>query len=155
MRKTVAMTCHIWHHSMCNKMEAMWRDSIKAKRIYRHHPKTREWWIGWVKEVSGVICQEHTYDELIESLHLGLKDILEYDNEQSGNIISNNDYQEVPIYVWCVDLYKKFGVPSSKTFSWGKRPRFFSSASWIRALPKRHLRREGVRNGSSLHLLHE
>lgn len=61
--------------------------------------KHGEWWIGWVKEVPGVNCQEHTYDELIESLHLGLKDILEYDEEQSKNIKSNNDYQEVPIYV--------------------------------------------------------
>jgi predicted RNase H-like HicB family nuclease len=61
--------------------------------------KHGEWWIGWVKEVPGVNCQEHTYEELIESLHLGLRDILEYDKEQSENIISRNYYQEVPIYL--------------------------------------------------------
>ena len=52
------------------------------------------WWIGWIKEVPGVNCQERTREELIESLELGLKDILDYDKEHS---ISKNGYQEMPI----------------------------------------------------------
>ena len=52
------------------------------------------WWIGWTKEVPGVNCQERTREELIESLELGLKDILDYNKEHS---ISKNGYQEVPI----------------------------------------------------------
>ena len=64
--------------------------------IIQQHDK---WWIGWIKEVPGVVCQEHTYEELIESLHLGLEDILDCDSEKPRRNISDNDYQEVPIYL--------------------------------------------------------
>ena len=36
-----------------------------------------DWWIGWVKEVSGVNAQERTREELLISLRLALADILE------------------------------------------------------------------------------
>lgn len=29
-----------------------------------------EWWIGWIEELTGVNCQEHTRDELMESLRV-------------------------------------------------------------------------------------
>ena len=35
-----------------------------------------EWWIGWIKDIPGVNCQERTYDELLDSLRGCLKDIL-------------------------------------------------------------------------------
>ena len=35
-----------------------------------------KWWIGWIKDIPGVDCQERTYDELLDSLRAGLKDIL-------------------------------------------------------------------------------
>lgn len=36
-----------------------------------------DWWIGWVKEVSGVNAQERTREEPLVSLRLALADILE------------------------------------------------------------------------------
>jgi predicted RNase H-like HicB family nuclease len=36
-----------------------------------------EWWIGWIKEVPGVNCQEATRDELLETLKVTLQEALE------------------------------------------------------------------------------
>ena len=36
------------------------------------------WWIGWIAEVPGVNCQEHTHEELMESLRGTLKEALEF-----------------------------------------------------------------------------
>lgn len=44
---------------------------------------TGEWWIGWIREISGVNCQERTREELLNSLQSALHDILEYDAQQS------------------------------------------------------------------------
>lgn len=37
------------------------------------------WWIGWVEEVSGVNCQEKSYDELMETLKVTLQEALALD----------------------------------------------------------------------------
>lgn len=37
-----------------------------------------KWWIGWIEEVTGVNCQEKTYDKLMESLKITLKEALEF-----------------------------------------------------------------------------
>ena len=44
---------------------------------------TGEWWIGWIREISGVNCQERTREELLESLQSALLDILDYDAQQA------------------------------------------------------------------------
>ena len=36
-----------------------------------------DWWIGWIKEIPGVNCQERTHEKLIESLKITLKEALE------------------------------------------------------------------------------
>ncbi|MCP4133817.1 MAG: type II toxin-antitoxin system HicB family antitoxin [bacterium] len=36
-----------------------------------------EWWIGWIEEVPGVNCQENSYEELIESLKITLREAFE------------------------------------------------------------------------------
>jgi predicted RNase H-like HicB family nuclease len=43
----------------------------------------QEWWIGWIEEVPGVNCQEHTREELIESLRVTLKEALELNREEA------------------------------------------------------------------------
>ena len=58
-----------------------------------------EWWIGWIKDIPGVNCQERTYDELLDSLRAGLKDILAYNREQAISIAVGSNYQEVPIQI--------------------------------------------------------
>ena len=42
-----------------------------------------EWWIGWIREVSGVTCQERTREELIETLRVTLFEVLEYDLQEA------------------------------------------------------------------------
>ena len=37
------------------------------------------WWIGWILEVRGVICQERTRSELLDTLQVTLREILEFD----------------------------------------------------------------------------
>jgi predicted RNase H-like HicB family nuclease len=40
--------------------------------------QTDEWWIGWIEEIPGVNCQEHTRKELIESLRFTVMEALEF-----------------------------------------------------------------------------
>ena len=37
------------------------------------------WWIGWILEVRGVIGQERTRSELLNTLQITLREILEFD----------------------------------------------------------------------------
>ncbi len=42
-------------------------------------------WIGWIEEVPGVKCQEHTREELLETLRVTLKEALEFNRENYTN----------------------------------------------------------------------
>ena len=42
-----------------------------------------EWWLGWIKEIPGVNCQEKTYAELLETLSITLREALAF-NEQDA-----------------------------------------------------------------------
>lgn len=42
-----------------------------------------DWWIGWIEEIPGVNCQEHTREELIESLRVTLKEALEFNRQDA------------------------------------------------------------------------
>jgi len=39
--------------------------------------KKGDWWIGWIAEVPGVNCQEHSRQELIETLRATLHEAME------------------------------------------------------------------------------
>lgn len=41
------------------------------------------WWLGWVEEVPGVNCQEPSYEELIESLKVTLREALELNRQEA------------------------------------------------------------------------
>ena len=43
------------------------------------------WWIGWILEVRGVICQERTRDELLDTLKITLREILEFDKLRAAH----------------------------------------------------------------------
>jgi predicted RNase H-like HicB family nuclease len=50
------------------------------RRIMEYTAITKEvgdWWIGWVEEIPGVNCQERTYEELLDTLKMTLKEALE------------------------------------------------------------------------------
>ncbi len=42
-----------------------------------------EWCIGWIREVSGVTCQERAREELLETLKITLLEVLEYDSQEA------------------------------------------------------------------------
>jgi len=51
------------------------------------------WWIGWIEEVSGVNCQEQTKAELLESLRITLKEMLEF-NRYEALEAAGDSYEE-------------------------------------------------------------
>ena len=44
--------------------------------------KSEGWWIGWILEVRGVIGQERTRNELLDTLQITLREILEYETPE-------------------------------------------------------------------------
>jgi predicted RNase H-like HicB family nuclease len=58
--------------------------------------QTGDWWIGWIEEISGVNCQERTHQELIESLRITLKEVLEF-NRQDALTAAGGEYKEEKI----------------------------------------------------------
>ena len=43
------------------------------------------WWVGWILEVRGVTCQERTRSELLETLQITLREILEYEAPEASH----------------------------------------------------------------------
>jgi len=54
------------------------------------------WWIGWIKEIPGVNCQEHTHAELLESLKSALEEALEF-NRADALAAAGSNFSEVQI----------------------------------------------------------
>ena len=59
------------------------------------------WWIGWILEVSGVTCQERTRNELLDTLQITLREILEDEmlevsrrTESESEAVRNSDILE-------------------------------------------------------------
>ena len=42
-----------------------------------------DWWIGWIEEVPGVNCQEHSRAKLRETLQVTLREALELNREEA------------------------------------------------------------------------
>jgi len=42
-----------------------------------------EWWIGWIAEVPGVNCQEHTREALLASLKAALVEALDFNRREA------------------------------------------------------------------------
>ncbi len=55
-------------------------------------------WIGWIKEVPGVNCQEPTKDELLETLKITLEEVLEL-NRIDAIQAAGRKYFEESIYI--------------------------------------------------------
>ena len=54
------------------------------------------WWIGWIEEVPGVNCQERTREELLETLRITLREILDL-NREAALAAAGDGYAEVAI----------------------------------------------------------
>ena len=46
--------------------------------------KDADWWLGWVEEIPGVNCQERTREELLDSIHEALSDMLQLNREAAA-----------------------------------------------------------------------
>jgi predicted RNase H-like HicB family nuclease len=55
-----------------------------------------DWWIGWIEEVPGVNCQEATREELLESLRVTLREVLEF-NRREALDAAGEGFDEEPI----------------------------------------------------------
>jgi predicted RNase H-like HicB family nuclease len=51
------------------------------------------WWIGWIEEIPGVNCQEHTKSALIASLKEVLAEALEF-NRQAARTAAGSSFIE-------------------------------------------------------------
>jgi predicted RNase H-like HicB family nuclease len=51
------------------------------------------WWVGWIEEVPGVNCQEHTREELLQSLRVTLKEAIDF-NRKDAIRAAAPDYSE-------------------------------------------------------------
>jgi predicted RNase H-like HicB family nuclease len=60
--------------------------------------KDGDWWIGWIEEVPGVNCQEHTREELLESLRVTLKEMIDF-NRADAIKAATPDYTEESLSV--------------------------------------------------------
>jgi predicted RNase H-like HicB family nuclease len=59
--------------------------------------KTDNWWVGWIKEIPGVNCQEETRQKLLESLKTTLKEALEFNKQDALSIAGEGFEEEVLI----------------------------------------------------------
>ena len=57
-----------------------------------------DWWIGWVKEISGVNSQGRTREELVENLRSALEEALRM-NRDDAEAAASGDYEEVSMTV--------------------------------------------------------
>ncbi|MBT9538083.1 MAG: type II toxin-antitoxin system HicB family antitoxin [Nitrospirae bacterium] len=51
-------------------------------------------WIGWIEEIPGVNCQEHTREELMESLRATLKEALEFNRQDALSAVGTGYVEE-------------------------------------------------------------
>jgi hypothetical protein len=76
-----------------------WQQNPGGKEIDMNNQYTAvtkqdgKWWIGWIEEIPGVNCQEHTREELIDRLRLTLVEALEF-NRQDAIRAAVSDYTE-------------------------------------------------------------
>jgi len=53
-------------------------------------------WIGWIEEIPGVNCQEPTYELLLETLGITLKEAIDLNREEAIHLAGPN-YREQSI----------------------------------------------------------
>jgi hypothetical protein len=68
--------------------------SIYAKRIYSNNQTDGDFWIGWIKEIPGVNCQEFTKEELIDTLRVTLSEAIEFNQQDAMLNLGSNYYEE-------------------------------------------------------------
>ncbi|MBM2816306.1 MAG: hypothetical protein HW421_3068 [Ignavibacteria bacterium] len=57
-----------------------------------------DYWIGWIKEIPRVNCQERTQNELLKTLKVSLTEALEF-NSQDAIVSAGSSYREEMIFL--------------------------------------------------------
>ncbi len=57
-----------------------------------------DWWVGWIEEVPGVNCQEHSRKELLQTLRITLREAIEF-NRLEAKASAGTEYEEERIAV--------------------------------------------------------
>lgn len=70
-------------HDVSDRDRAPIEDALACNEYTAVIKQDGGWWIGWIEEVPGVNCQEETRDELLETLKITLKEILEINKAES------------------------------------------------------------------------
>ena len=60
-----------------NDIEAMKRRAVIVYGYESSNKKSGDWWVGWLVDMPGVNAQEKTRDELIESLKICARDMMD------------------------------------------------------------------------------
>ena len=53
-----------------------------------------DWWIGWIEEIPGVNCQEHSREELLKTLKITLQEALELNRQDAIEAAGENYLEE-------------------------------------------------------------
>ncbi len=53
-----------------------------------------DWWIGWIEEIPGVNCQEHTRNDLMKSLRTTLKEAIEFNRQDALSAVGTGYVEE-------------------------------------------------------------
>ena len=56
--------------------------------------QTGGWWIGWVREISGVNAQARTREQLLENLQMALKEAMEMNCRDAEESMAD-EYEQV------------------------------------------------------------
>lgn len=56
--------------------------------------RTDGWWIGWVREISGVNAQARTREQLLENLQMALKEAMEMNCRDAEESMAD-EYEQV------------------------------------------------------------
>ena len=54
-----------------------------------------EFWMGWIKEIPGVNCQEASREELLETLRITLAEAIEFNKEEALSSVGDNYDEEL------------------------------------------------------------
>ena len=75
-----------------------YKDGLTSKKATQTYTaligQSEGWWIGWILEVRGVTCQEQTKSELLDTLQITLREILE-DETLEVSRLTKSEVEEV------------------------------------------------------------
>jgi predicted RNase H-like HicB family nuclease len=82
----------MWYHRL--RPVGREREASMANTYTAVLQQSGPWWIGWIEEVPGVNCQEATREDLLESLRVTLREMLEFNRADALNAAAPGSFEE-------------------------------------------------------------